>query len=158
MKKLRALAVMSVAIAWLIPLSVPTASAQRLKVTPVEEQNNPGFEPFQRVVNCFESSISGTLCVPSAIVTVPAGKRLVIEYVSGKIAFLGNLIKLTTTAGGQQGTYSWLLSEGDGLLFGTSARIYADPESRLVVWSDGGIGPGSGEFVISGHLVTLPVQ
>ena len=161
MKKLRALAVMAVPVGILITLSARIGSAQLQHVPkltqPVEEQNNPGFEPFQRVLNCFETSIDGTFCPPSAIVTVPAGKRLVVEYLSGRIHFLGNTIKLTTTAGRQQGTYSWSLSsDGDGRLDGTLARIYADPGSRLIVWNDGGIGLGFGEFVISGHLVTLP--
>ncbi|HEV8482178.1 MAG TPA: hypothetical protein VGV87_01360, partial [Blastocatellia bacterium] len=65
----------------------------------IRDRDNPARQPFQASVAC---SNSGTDCI-SVITTVPAGKRLVIEYVSmiagipaGEIAIL----QIQTLAGG----------------------------------------------------------
>jgi hypothetical protein len=144
------------------------ASAQpgQGQTLPVRDVENPARQPFQREL---QIAIPAGSNGASETFTVPAGKRLVLEYIAATVAvFPGQKgsLRITNTAGGTLASYDLHLEdEGVGFtgfaIFRVSQqiRIYADPGSTVtvVVGSDGATLPVTiGELVtLSGYLVTL---
>lgn len=127
---------------------------------------NPARQPFQHELQIVvQAGTNGA----SQTFTVPAGRRLVIEYLAATVAvFPGQKahLRITTTAGGTIASYDPPLRALGTWATGFDVRgvsqvvrIYADPGSTVavIVGSDGGNFPGTiGEFVaLSGYLVTL---
>ncbi len=118
------------------------SSQQLLKVV---EQNNPAFHPFQvellpKSGNC-------------QTVQVPAGKRLVIEYVSARIEDPSDRqLSITTTAGGTTAPH-WVPVSEPFITISNAAqdvRLYADPRTDVDVCVS-----GLGQVTLSGHLVAV---
>ena len=129
-------------------LAAGGSAGASLKAQAVVEQNNPAFAPFQTTV-----FPKGGFCQS---VDVPAGKRLVIEYVSAYVEdSTTNLLTITTIAGGSSVDHYFPLSEpteGSSIAIGSLAiRLYADPSTQVDV-CDYGLGIVS----LSGYLVQLP--
>ena len=132
---------------------------------PVRDVDNPARQPVQARANCSVTIETG--CLPT-IYTVPAGKRLVIEYASmdanvpaGELAQLA----IATRTGGETVEHAFPLtppsvafSAGRAANVGQQVRLYADPGTSVVVTgSRSGFGsPASFIFTISGHLVDVP--
>ena len=123
-----------------------------LGYTPVRDVDNPGRHPFQIGLASFNSFRF----------TVPAGKRLVIENVSGNAFSFGvfRWVGLLSTAGGAftshliPVTSAGLAGSGaNTYTFGQVTTIYADPETDVFC---NGSDDGLGFVAVSGHLVDLP--
>ena len=141
---------------------------------PVRDVDNPARQPFQATLE--EPPVGA----PPRVVTVPAGKRLVIEYVSANV-IAGDLqcgapprYALTTTAAGVAQAH-FFYPEFTGNVgsagnvsrrYGLSqqTRIYADPNTQLAldigvdsfpVCSFLNLGIGESGLHISGHLVDM---
>jgi hypothetical protein len=132
----------------------------------VRDLDNPARQPIHKVVSCLP--IVDGVC-GAAVLTVPVGKRLVIEYATvlvdtfdpGRIAFF----EITSTVAGEAATHEFPMLQptvdiGGGIklsTFGQQVRIYADPGStvsgsvRLNMHSNGFF-----KFGISGHFVDVP--
>ncbi len=134
--------------------------------TPVCEVNNPDKQPFQANVSI--SLPSGTEG-QNGFVTVPAGKRLVIEYVSGQ-AFLPSGQKALFSAivslqGQNTGTWHYLESTAVGpfggqdcFQCGRPVKLYADAGTTVMLRTDRDSPTGSGQsrMTLSGHLLNVP--
>jgi hypothetical protein len=98
------------------------------------------------------------------IYTVPAGKRLVIEFASTAIIVRRNedvSARISTTVNGVLGFHPLVLSEaprGDRLVASHPLRAYADPGTAVVVTTErhsrGGFA-GHTTFTLSGYLIHL---
>ena len=125
-------------------------------------QDNPARQPFQQVV----MSDPAFPAAPQSF-TVPAGKCLVIEWVSGYVNMpTGGKVSdlsLQTTVGGQSVPHrlpvTLMLSAGgtDRYVTCQMLRAYASP-GTMVGYGVGtsGAGPQSSTLTISGHLVDVP--
>ena len=140
------------------------AAPKRTKpCTPVCEVNNPDKHPFQVSVNF---SLDAGMTIQNGIVIVPAGKRLVIEYISSQ-AFLpggqkalfsffcraqddGTWHHLPATASGRFGSQ-------DCFECGHLVRLYADPGTGVALRTqrDSGVGTGTSTMSLSGHFVSV---
>src|SRR5215470_3595655 len=125
--------------------------------------------PFQKAL-CLVAGVSplpfGCSGVPFAF-QVPDGvqgnpQRLVIEYVSGNCTALPSLegglsVSLLTVAGGQQVGHAFaVVSNGSNTLtFGQRTKIYADPDSQVLLEGNlqGGLSFGC-MAAISGYLIS----
>ncbi len=126
-----------------LPVSVPNPLPVVVTSVPVPTRRSdlPAFQPVQRAAT-IPVPFSGVASPPQAIYTVPQGKRLVIEYVEGRVGW-------RTTAGGTTVHYDPGVGEG------RVVRIYADPGTQVFVHM---IPPGHPSGVsarFSGHLVDL---
>lgn len=124
------------------PLPLPVDDVSRPAATPVQHNFVPGYDPY----------------------VVPAGKRLVIEFVSASCTTegLGRIVAayLTTSVGTHRMPHSFYPmltgSTSDGVniqVFSHSTRLYADPATEVVatVPSVGGLGSCT-SLVFSGYL------
>ena len=147
---------------------IPTQLNVHVKNTllDVRDVDNPARQPVQADAECSSEQLGCFL----TIYTVPAGKRLVIEYASmeanipeGQITQL----RVTTVAGGVPSGHRLPLSapsvtfgSGGGHLtsVGQQVRLYADPGTSVVVVSlrTSNVGTATFRFTISGHLVDVP--
>ncbi len=121
-------------------------------------------EPARQAVSFFKGCISNGAQTCSTSFTVPAGKELVIEYVSVSCFGFGSpnpiYSTITTTAGGA--TPPYYISRGEATAFTNSfinsvpVKIYADP-STTVTLTGFQVGNGSNfQFSLSGHYVNVP--
>jgi hypothetical protein len=137
-----------------------------VKCTTVCDVDSPARQPFQAAV---EIKLPNGTGGENGFVTVPNGKRLVIEYASGE-AFLPAgqkcLFSVITSLKGQTtGTRHYLESVPLGH-FGAPdyfraaqvVRLYADAGSTVMLRADRDIATGEGlaRMSISGHLVNVP--
>jgi len=135
---------------------------------PVKEVANPAFQPFQAqgaaAVGADEGSANFVLT------TVPAGKRLVIEYGEAE-GWFADGTKMTaiiaTTVGGVT-IYHKLVMFDQGIQSGSLTfvaaqpmRLYADPGTTVngIVSRGDGYPPGGGGWgvTISGYFVDIPL-
>lgn len=143
-----------------------TPPAPKVKCTPVCEVNNPDRHPFQASV---EISLPAGTEGQNGFVTVPAGKRLVIQYVSGQ-AFLPSgqkaLFSVIVSLQGQKvGTTHYLEStvvgpfgSQDCFQCGRMVQLYADAGNTVMLRTDRNSPAGAGlsRMSLSGHLVSVP--
>lgn len=138
---------------------------------PVKEQNNPAFQPFQ-----WQQGVSmlGANYFYSFSIPVPAGKRLVVEQISGY--FVGNssgtvprMSLQTHLNGAPSATWIPLTNVGADGASGaqyngiSQLRMYADGGTNMTVFvgkSTDAFGnyssATSGAVTITGYLVNLP--
>ena len=137
---------------------------------PVKEQNNPAFQPFQwqQGVSMLGLSSSYSFNIP-----VPAGKRLVIEHISGY--FAGNSdgtiprMSLQTHLNGVPSAMWFPLTYVGADIYGPqfnashSMRMYADGGTNVTVFVSKSLdvygkfsSATSGAVTISGYLVNIP--
>ncbi len=135
------------------------------KCTPVCDVDNPARQPFQAAV---EISMPDGTGGQNGFVTVPANKRLVIEYASGE-AFMPTGQKclfsvITTIGGASTGTRHYLDSDAlgkfgapDYFRAGQVVRLYADPKTTVMLRADRDVATGTAtaRMSISGYLVDL---
>jgi hypothetical protein len=130
-------------------------------------QSDPADQPFQIFLHC----VSGAQPPCSSLsFTVPAGKRLTIEYIGGAYsvptnASLPTLASMTiqTQIGSDTTSHTVLShrSQNDpppgftGYLVGQPVRFYADPGTQV---SAGGFPINAGTIIVnlSGHFVNVP--
>jgi hypothetical protein len=136
---------------------------RRRKCTPVCDVDNPVRQPFQAAVEIDMPAGTGG---QNGFVTVPTGKRLVIEYASGE-AFIPTGQKclfsvITTIGGAPTGTRHYLDSDAMGKFgapdyfrAGQVVRLYADPKTTVMLRVDRDIATGdaTARMSISGYLV-----
>ncbi|HSS50846.1 MAG TPA: hypothetical protein VLX28_18045 [Thermoanaerobaculia bacterium] len=118
--------------------------------------------PFQASVNIDLPDGTGG---QNAFVTVPAGKRLVIEYVSG-FAFLpagqnASFSVFTSLAGQTSGTEHILITTkalGNDFVTGQVVKLYADPGTTVMLRTDRDLAKGAGKarMSLSGQLIAVP--
>jgi hypothetical protein len=143
-------------LAGVLTLVGPKRVMAALGYTPVRDVTNPALQPFQIAVSFSGNSNFGTNSF-----TVPAGKRLVIEYVS--VAMFNNgsgtvligpaplsslpSVSIPFRDPGIRGVYTG----------GQEVRFYGEPGQTLGVRVDfDTFGLFGGEVTIVGHLVSLP--
>ncbi len=128
-----------------------------------KDVDNPARHAVQVTtdVNVFSPNLSATV---NSFVNVPSGKRLVIEYVSGR-CFLGTLnqqliVEVGSTLGaGPEARYTLAETRQETLnVLGGPVRIYADPGTAVNLYfsRDTGAGDASCRVSLSGHLVDVP--
>jgi len=144
----------------------PAKLAAPVKCTPVCDVDSPAKQPFQAAV---EINLPAGTGGQNGFVTVPKGKRLVIEYASGE-GFLPAGQKclfsvITSLAGQATGTRHYLDSDAlgkfgapDYFRAGQVVRLYADSGTTVMLRADRDIAAGDGlvRMSISGHLVDVP--
>jgi hypothetical protein len=114
-------------------------------------------QPFQMDLQ----PLSSTSSRASQNFTVPAHKRLVIEFVSAEVneypSGSGAYTYLETTAGGQDVTYYLANTYESSARKTQVVRIYADPGTTVTVGANsyGGNGVGT-DTEISGYYVNVP--
>ncbi len=142
---------------------------------PVRVRNvNDAIQPIQARSSCLVNALG---CLPT-IYTVPAGKRLVIEYASMNVCVLPGqsaTLSIATTVGGQSvfhylngtppaagpGTASIGCNSGlpsSEVATGQQVKIYADPGTFVVLTGsrNSTVGSANFQFSISGYLVDVP--
>jgi hypothetical protein len=142
---------------------------------PVRVRNvNDAIQPVQAQASCLVNALG---CLPT-IYTVPAGKRLVIEYASMRVCVLpGQSATLSVaTQVGDQAVFHYLNVTPPAAAPGTFAigcnsavassevavgqqvKIYADAGSGVVLTGtrNSTVGTASFQFSISGYLVNVP--
>jgi hypothetical protein len=130
----------------------------------VRDAAHPAYQPFQAQAQF--AIPTGDSAITFVIATVPAGKRLVIEYATVLAeAGAGTLgARIQTTADGNFAAHHLVLA-GQGPLFGVPAftasqtmRVYADPNTAVtgIVNRSETTGTAGGQVSISGHLVDIP--
>jgi hypothetical protein len=120
---------------------------------PNRDQDNPAQQPFQFLAQP-DTRGTGTNRAETDI-NVPAGKRLVIEYVSAGIAAGNGSVSVETTAGGSQA--AWYFIDQAAPVFTRGffpTRIYADPGSTVSVTVFGA--NTQADVELSGHYVNIP--
>jgi hypothetical protein len=117
-------------------------------------QAEPSVQPVQLTL----SPSSNSNYQATASYTVPAGRRLVIEYYSAQLTQFpvggSGWVSLTTTVGGRTGTYKVVPPIASTVPYNQLTRIYADPGTFVrvtVVQSSGGSCGAS--VVLSGQLL-----
>lgn len=135
---------------WNVSLTgTPTVQLSTSNPIPVNDVSNQAGQPVQFVLDDASQS---------SIYSVPAGKRLVIEHVSGRI--FGNevnvVVELRTTVGGVLGRHVLPLTSVNQTVaaFGQEFRGYADSGTD-VFFAAGGLVPPSVRGTISGRLVDV---
>ena len=136
---------------------VPTAIVNpSTSPVPTTDVNEPALQPFQATL--FPHSSTSNQATDT--VTVPTGKRLVIEYYSSQAQDLtGGAagMVLTTTAGGNLVQYIVYVNANNTNQVNQTARIYADPGSTVEAFAFNANSSSTAGFVtVSGHLVNLP--
>ena len=133
--------------------------------TPVREVDNPVRNPYQQAFFVFMAAGESGMDVDLA--PVPAGKRLVIEYVSIRARLASDqtlFMVLGTTAGGAGANHSIPVSQTFATFInsfrvvgGETLRIYADPGTTpfLSVDRNNTVGGMDGIVTVSGYYVTL---
>lgn len=123
---------------------------------PTADVNEPALQPFQATL--FPHSSSSNEATDNF--TVPAGKRLVIEYYSSQPQDLSGAaagMVLTTTAGGTFVQYIIYVNAVTTNQVNQTARIYADPGSTVTAFAFNVNANSCAGFVtVSGHLVNVP--
>ncbi len=158
---------------WAAPQNPPSAP-----VTVVNTSTNPvpvnitnlesPATPFQAQLCRAVADISTCGSLPD-ILTVPAGKRLVVEFVNGFCEVLGSTttlqyVQLRTAIGSEYANHYFTLTPvsppvatGNRYTFTQQTRIYADPETGVGLGLKGDGPDGRRCYVtISGQLVTAP--
>jgi len=144
-----------------------TAGGCATSATITRDSDAPARHPFQRF-GYF--SIDSPAWGASDSFTVPAGKELVIEYLSirSNIVSGGNQIvtySLTNTGMGGIGLFSYVPQTTIVSTFGTIGyladrlvRIYCDPGSTVTVQAlrNGSAGSDTVSYTLSGHLIDVP--
>jgi len=144
-----------------------TAAAPLGIVSPLEvrDLDNPAQQPFQLTRTCGVVDQSGGCAVN---IGIPAGKRLVIEYVSmlatmpvGQVASFD----IETSIGGVSVQHQLPLSPpaagsfntGPRASIGQQVRLYGDPGTvfSLGVTRSASVGEATFKFSVSGHLVNV---
>lgn len=143
---------------------------------PVRVRNvNDAIQPAQASTSCLATTIG---CLPT-IYTVPAGKRLVIEYASMRVCILPGqsaTLGITTTTGGQRvthylngtppaagpGTFAIGCNGGSPsseVATGHQVKLYADAGTSVFLEADRSNTVGNAAFSmsISGYLVDVPL-
>ena len=138
-----------------------TVSNTSANPVPNRDQDNPAQQPFQTTAAVAVPAVGYIFNVP--LYSVPAGKRAVIEHLSG----FGNcnptpnvgFVTLNTLVGGQDGQfYGGMQSVGDcNWIVNLPLRAYADPGTEITVnvWTFQSI-PSAAGVTVSGHLVNIP--
>ena len=126
---------------------------------PTTGADNPANQPFQYD---FQTDDDNQAQVSQAI-TVPAHKRLVIEYISSELnqynPNVGGYVYLSTVAGGYNNYYYLTGHIKDGGRRNQSLRLYADPGSTVTIGasSNDGVTKGIGtDTEVSGYYVNVP--
>ena len=128
------------------------------------EVNNPDKYPFQASV---QVSLPAGTEGQNGFVTLPAGKRLVIEYVSGQ-AFLPSGQKalfsgIVSLRGRSTGRWHYLESSTTGRFgsqdcfrYGRMVKLYADAGVTVMLRTDRDSPAGAGllRMTLSGHLIS----
>ena len=133
---------------------------------PTRDVDNPARQPFQRFLVGALNEGEFNAGDPVSI-TVPSGKRLVIEYVS----FIGLIptgqklrVRVDAHAGGSASHHLTLSNEGsfqggkEDYKASQLVRIYGDPETDVMfgVARNNGTGTCSFNISVSGYLVDVP--
>ncbi len=135
---------------------------------PVRDVDNPARQPFQRELDPLIPAGSFTA---SDSLTVPAGKRLVIEFASATINTTSGTkmwVRIQTTTSGStnahtlvpelQGPFS--ADNSDFFVAAQPMKVFADPATQVIVITSvlGGVAnSNSGAAVVmSGYLVDVP--
>jgi hypothetical protein len=150
-------------LAAVIAAMTPKRVLAALGYTPVFDISNPALQPFSHEFHIsFPNGSVGT-----DTFTVPAGKRLVIETVTGA-AFLSPGVNvdfaMDVALNGAFVRYNFQ-SASAGVFFNLerhhtahAVRIYADPGTtiRAIVQKSNSSTAGGGNISIAGHFVNLP--
>ena len=121
------------------------------------DADNPAQQPFQILMQ----PSSDTTASVSQSFSVPAHKRLVLEFVSSEVNEYpskgGAYSYLTTTAGGQTVTYYFANTYESAARKSQVVRLYADPGTDVTVGANtyGGNGVGT-DTELSGYYVDVP--
>lgn len=143
-----------------------TAGITANQIVLVRDPDNPARQPVQASGDC--TVINGASC-STVLLGVPAGKRLVIEYVSMTVMLgvAGAMAKFSlNTVNGDFGVhrFPWSQPTVAPALGGSrtatvsqQVRIYADPGTAVSALGEVSINTtGEIVFEISGHFVDLP--
>jgi hypothetical protein len=123
----------------------------------VIDPDDPGKQPFQTSLNPSSSTSNSA----TAYYTVPAGKELVIDYISaqntqypsGGYAYM----YMVTTAGGDQEYYKVVPPAASTVPVNQNLKIYADPGTTIQAQETQSSGTScGGNLIISGHFVNFP--
>jgi hypothetical protein len=129
----------------------------------VREVENPAKQAFQDKVTFNLADGFSEVCMPIAV--VPAGKRLVIEYVSARVSLPGGQklrgFQLFNNLSGDFAYHSLLPTPTGAFneyVVGQSLRLYADANTQVSICASRDLGAGNAQVLatISGYLVDLP--
>lgn len=123
---------------------------------PTTDVNEAALQPFQATLFPHSSTTNEA----TDTFTVPAGKRLVIEYYSSQPQDLSGGaagMVLTTTAGGTFVQYIVYVNANTTNQVNQTTRIYADPGTTVEAFAFNANANSCAGFVsVSGHLVNVP--
>jgi hypothetical protein len=134
--------------------------------TPMHDVDNGARQPVQFNINLFGAE--GSFNINGSAYQVPAGKRLVIEQITARVAVdspqwievrLGLTAGSTTLAHYLRLDPPLALNGGNSYYTTLPVRYYADPGTSVVVGlarSGGTTGSWNGSLTFSGYLVNLP--
>jgi hypothetical protein len=120
-----------------------------------QDVNNPDLQPVQ--FNLLPHSLTSNQ--NAAFFTVPAGKRLVIDYYSSQAQDLSGgaaAMTLGTTAGGVFGSYIVYTNKNDTNEVNQTCHIVADPGTAVEAFAFNSGATCGGLINISGHYVNVP--
>ena len=156
---------------WNVGLSgTPTVQVGNAANSPVfvRDVDNPARQPFQREL---DPLVTVGQFTASDSLTVPAGKRLVIEFATAPVTTPPGTklwVRIQTTVNGISNQYSLLpelqgsfaASGSDFLLAAQPMKVYADPATQVVavvnvLGGTANANTGAG-VVMSGYLIDVP--
>ena len=135
------------------PASTVQIANEASDPVPVTVQNQPARQPVQATGSLPEADAADN---PIVLYTVPAGKRLVIEYFSGFARGDEALFILTTTVGGVQANHYMARHAEELIDDARLVRIYADPGTNVRLSVVTTASTLQNEATISGYLEPLP--
>jgi hypothetical protein len=123
---------------------------------PTTDLDSPDQKPFQITL----SPSSSTSNVGEDTYTVPAGKRVVIDYYSAELTEypLGGYgyVYLITTVNGQTAYYKVIPPQSSAVPMNQLTKIYADPGTTITADSiESSETSSGGNIILSGHTVTV---
>lgn len=144
-------AVGTTGVSWVRVTNVPTDSVN------VRDVDTPGRQAVQFTL----SPSSGVSSFSQDQFTVPAGKRLVIEYYSAQLTQYPSsgyaYMYMTTSVGGNTNYYKVIPPSSTTAPFNQLTRIYADPGTQVTAQVTQSSGTSSGgNLIVSGYYINVP--
>jgi hypothetical protein len=151
-----------------VPVAVTNTPTVKLASDPnyptfVRDVDNPARQAFQDRLTFNLADGFSEVCMPIAV--VPAGKRLVIEYVSARVSLPGGQklrgVQLFNNLNGDF-AYHYLMPAPTGAfneyVVGQPLRLYADANTQVSICASRDLSAGTAQVLatISGYLVDMP--
>lgn len=132
-----------------------TSSFAGATTQPVKDVDAPARKPFQTALVQFNVPPGSATFQPLA--TVPANRRLVIEYVSGACSYVTGYAALESTISGSTSGFEYLSSNIFSTILSSPIKFYANPGEQFgILVNNVDAQSGYCSVTATGYYVNLP--